>query len=61
MKNEQHAVFQQAKEWAKIKLFLLLLIQGYFQWYEAFLMDFFCNFLKSFALSIKFWTIRYQI
>jgi len=49
----------QAKEGAKIKLFMPLLIQGYFLWCLTFFGGFFCSFIKSNALGIKLYMLRY--
>jgi len=54
MKNEQQITFHKklhAKEEAKIKFFMRLLIQGYFLWCITFFGGLFCNLFKSFALS----------
>jgi len=64
MKNEHIQLFTksdiQAKEGEKIKLFMLLLIQGYFLWCITFLCGIFLHFFKSFALGIKFCMIDTQ-
>jgi len=47
-----------AKEGEKIKPFMLSLIQGYFVWSLSFFWRNFFDFLKSFALGIKFSLFR---
>jgi len=42
-----------AKQGAKIKLFKILLIQGYLLWYATFFGGTFSNFLKSFTIGMQ--------
>ena len=56
MKNEQQTTFHkklQAKEGAKIKLFMLLLIQGYFLWCITFFGGLFLQFFQQFCTRYK--------